>query len=268
MSPEQEALTEQEMADITLGLRTRLHYQPEDSAGWLLLGRIALSNRDGNTATGAMNKAYQLNPEDPDIRLGYAQSLMASQNEPDQRQAKALLLGLLQDDYVDLRVYSLLAFSAYQQADYSEAVRYWKMMQQLIGRDDSRYVMLERSIQSAEKKMGGPISANSVSISLSLSEQVRLPEQGVLIVSIHDGNGSPIPVAAARFPIGSFPRTVVLDDGNVMMEGQSLSQLKTIIVKARIDSDGNVATKEGDWFGESSVGKLTDPVAFIIDKKY
>ncbi len=33
-----------------------------------------------------------------------------------------------------------------------------------------------------------------------------------------------MPVAAARYPLGSFPRTVVLDDGNSMMEGGKLSQ--------------------------------------------
>jgi cytochrome c-type biogenesis protein CcmI len=54
MGESAEPMTEDEMQDLTLALRTRLHYQPDDSTGWLLLGRIALANRDVTTATDAM----------------------------------------------------------------------------------------------------------------------------------------------------------------------------------------------------------------------
>lgn len=175
---------------------------------------------------------------------------------------------MLQDDYVDLRVYSLLAFNAYQRGSYEEAIRFWRTMQTLIGPDDSRYTMLDRSIQNAEKALGKAVTSTSVAITISVADEVTLPEQGILIVSIHDGNGSPVPVAAARFPIGSFPRTLVLDDANVMIEGQSLSQLDSLMVKARIDADGNVATKEDDWHGESSAVKMGEQVALTIDKQY
>lgn len=37
MAPEGAALSDDEMRDLTLALRTRLHYQPDDSTGWLLL---------------------------------------------------------------------------------------------------------------------------------------------------------------------------------------------------------------------------------------
>lgn len=268
MSSDGEQLTEKEMEDLTLALRTRLHYQPEDSAGWLLLGRIALANRDAETAVGAMKRAYDLSPEDADVKLGYAQSLMMSQDDGEQRRARSMLISLLEDNYVDLRVYSLLAFDAFQRNEFKEAIRYWRTMQKLIGPEDSRYNMLDRSIANAEKQLGSPVSTVSVPITISLADNVRMPAQALLIVSIHDGNGSPIPMAAARFPLGTFPRTVVLDDGNVMMEGQSLSSLETMLVKVRVDTDGNVATKDGDWYGQSAVVKSGEPVALSIDKQY
>ncbi|MDB1123331.1 c-type cytochrome biogenesis protein CcmI [Vibrio algarum] len=268
MSPEQDSLSEDELKDLKLALRTRLHYQPDDAQGWLLLGRIALADRDADTATGAMEKAHNLDPKDPDVRLGYAQSLMMSDNEAQQQFARSILIGLLQDDYVDLRVYSLLAFNAYQRGNYEESIRFWRTMQKLIGPDDSRYSMLNRSIENAEKMLGKAVTTTSVPITITVDQNVQLPEQGVLVVSIHDANGTPIPVAAARYPIGTFPRTVVLDDANVMMDGQSISQLDSLIVKARIDTDGNVTTKEGDWYGESQAVKMGDQVALVIDKQY
>ncbi|MBY8067457.1 c-type cytochrome biogenesis protein CcmI [Vibrio fluvialis] len=262
-------LTDQEMEDLTLSLRSRLYYQPEDSTGWLLLGRIAMANRDMQTAIGAMKHAYALEPQDGDIQLGYAQALMLSDDEMDQTQARSILQRLAKRDYVDLRVYSLLAFDAFERADYPSAIQYWGLMQKMIGPNDSRYEMLTRSIDSAKRKMGeGVVEGKSVSVTISLADNVVLPQNAVLIVSVHSADGAPMPIAAARYPLSNFPRTVVLDDNNSMMQGRKLSDLSTLMVRVRIDTDGNVSTKDGDWFGESQPVNLGEPVEVVINKQY
>ncbi|MGI9874574.1 c-type cytochrome biogenesis protein CcmI [Vibrio chagasii] len=271
MSSEGGTLTDDELEDLTLALRTRLHYQPKDSTGWLLLGRIALANRDAQTAIDAMERAYKLEPKDEDVQLGFAQALMLSPDEAEQNQARLLLSRLVQNDYVDLRVFSLLAFDAFERQDYPGAVKYWSIMQQMIGPQDSRYEMLSRSIESAQKKMGdamGVDQGKSVAVTLDLSADVNTDPNSVLVVSVHRADGSPMPIAAARYPLGSFPRTVVLDDGNSMMQGQKLSSLETLMVRARLDTDGNVSTRDGDWYGESEVVELGEPVTININKQY
>ncbi|EKO3411969.1 c-type cytochrome biogenesis protein CcmI [Vibrio fluvialis] len=271
MAPQDQGveLTDQEMEDLTLSLRTRLYYQPEDSTGWLLLGRIAMANRDMQTAIGAMKHAYALEPQDGDIQLGYAQALMLSDDEMDQTQARSILQRLAKRDYVDLRVYSLLAFDAFERADYPSAIQYWGLMQKMIGPNDSRYEMLTRSIDSAKRKMGeGVVEGKSVSVTISLADNVVLPQNAVLIVSVHSADGAPMPIAAARYPLSSFPRTVVLDDNNSMMQGRKLSDLSTLMVRVRIDTDGNVSTKDGDWFGESQPVNLGEQVEVVINKQY
>ncbi|WP_319535201.1 c-type cytochrome biogenesis protein CcmI [uncultured Vibrio sp.] len=269
MSSSAEPLSDEEMADLTLALRTRLHYQPEDSTGWLLLGRIALANRDVSTAIDSMEKSFNLEPKDPDIMLGYAQALMLSQEEMDQNTARSLLGQLVQQDRVDLRVFSLLAFDAFERQDYPAAIKYWGVMQQMIGPEDSRYEMLSRSIDSARKQMGEAVSPDkSVAVTISLAPEAQVDPNGVLIVSVHRADGSPMPVAAARYPLASFPRTVVLDDGNAMMQGSKLSSLDKLMVRARVDSDGNVATRDHDWHGESGVVEFGQPVEVIINKQF
>lgn len=269
MSGRGEELSETQMQDVVLGLRTRLHDTPDDAQGWLLLGRVALSGQDLQTGGDAMKKAYRLQPGDPDIRLGFAQALMMSRNDVDQAEGRTILQGLVQESYVDLRVYSMLAFDAYRRQEYRAAVQYWHIMQQMIGPDDERYTMLERSIASARTKMGEtPASGVGIPVTISLATGVHYPAGAALIVSVTDSEGSPVPVAAARYAAGQFPRTVVLDESSVMMQGQSLSGLEKVQVKARIDIDGNVATREGDWFGVSSVMKLGEPVAITIKNKY
>ncbi|MBG0755771.1 c-type cytochrome biogenesis protein CcmI [Vibrio cidicii] len=269
MSSTAEPLSDEEMQDLTLALRTRLHYQPQDSTGWLLLGRIALANRDISTAIDAMRKAYDIQPKDADVKLGYAQALMLSQDEMDQANARSILGELVQQDYVDLRVFSLLAFDAFERQDFAAAVKYWSIMQQMIGPEDSRYEMLTRSIESAKQRLGeGAASANGVAVTIELAANVQADPNAVLIVSVHRADGSPMPVAAARYPFGSFPRTVMLDDSNSMMQGQNLSSLSEVMVKARLDSDGNVTTRDHDWYGESEPVAINQPVTVIINKQY
>lgn len=269
MSPNGEALTDDEMEDLTLALRTRLHYQPDDATGWLLLGRIALANRDIETAIGSMKKAYRLEPKDADVKLGYAQALMLSQDEIDQSQARSILTGLVQQDYVDLRVFSLLAFDAFERQDYPAAIKYWSLMQKMIGPQDSRYEMLARSIESAQGKMQQPDTDGvSVPVTIALDSSVTLPQNAVLIVSVHSADGAPMPVAAARYPLSQFPLKVALDNRNSMVQGRQLSDLAQFIVRVRVDSDGNVSTKTGDWFGESAVVEMGQSVEVVINKQY
>ena len=262
-------LSEDELADLALALRTRLHYQPEDETGWMLLGRVAMANRDVTTAVEAMKKSYALDSENTNIQLSYAQALMLSQDEMDRDMARSVLGQLIQQDYVDVKVFSLLAFDAFERQDFPAAIKYWSLMQQMIGADDPRYQMLQRSIESARKQIAGSdLSDKSIAVEISVSPQAQLNPDAALIVSVHRADGSPMPVAAARYPLGSFPRTVVLDDRNSMLEGQKLSSLEKFIIRVRADSDGNVATRDHDWYGESKILEFRQPVAVTIDQQY
>lgn len=269
MNPEGVSLSDSEMTNLTLALRTKLHHEPKDAMGWFLLGRIGMSNRDIDTSVGAMKKAYALEPTNVEIKLGYAQALMLSGDDAKADQAKKMLKQVLRSDSTNLRALSLLAFSSFERQDYKGAVSAWKAMQMLIGPDDSRYEMLTRSIERAQSKMNPEANLDKqVPITVNLGSNVTLPSQGVVIVSIHPADGSAMPVAAARIPLSRFPLKIMMSDDNNMIEQRKLSDMPNFIVRARIDQDGNVSTKEGDWYGESTVSTLGKNVSLEIDKQY
>lgn len=269
LSPESPVLTDQEMQDLTLALRTRLHYSPQDSTGWLLLGRIAIANRDVETAIGAMQKANKLKKNDVDIMLGYAQALMLSGDDTDRNQARELLIALVQRDSVDLRVFSLLAYDAFDRKDYTGAIKYWSAMQKMIGASDGRYIMLSRNIEEANRQLAQMKGTTEVvKVKVLLSSEVTPSENAALIVSIHSADGASMPVAAARYPSNDFPIEVTLSDVNSMLPERKLSSLDQFLVRARLDSDGNVATKRGDWYGESNVIEKGKIVVLTINQQY
>ncbi|KEY91159.1 cytochrome c-type biogenesis protein H [Candidatus Photodesmus blepharus] len=90
------SLTDDEMRDFMLSLRTRLHHQAEDVAGWVLLSSIALMNHDLQTSIDAMKRAYVLEPENVDVKSSYARVLMLSQNNLDRNRAHMLFSQLHQ----------------------------------------------------------------------------------------------------------------------------------------------------------------------------
>ncbi|MCW8328215.1 c-type cytochrome biogenesis protein CcmI [Photobacterium sp. SDRW27] len=268
-----EPLSDDEMNDLTLALRTRLHDNPKDATGWLLLGRIGMANRDADTAQGAMKRAYALEPGNPEIQLSYAQTLMMIGDPAQSDYARQLLRSVIKQDHTNIRAMSLLAFDSFERGDYAQAVSYWTMMKQMIGEDDPRAQMLNRSIERAQAQLSQATNqaantASTVSVNVELDPSVTLPSQGIVIISVHSADGAPMPVAARRIPLSQFPMALTLSDSDSMIPERLMSSLPKMIVKARIDTDGNVMTKQGDWYGQSDVISLGSSTNVVINKQY
>ncbi|OOF09224.1 MULTISPECIES: c-type cytochrome biogenesis protein CcmI [Salinivibrio] len=259
-------MSQQEMQDLTLALRTRLQYEPDDSTGWLLLGRIGLANRDRETAKGAMEKAYALSPSRPEIQIGLAQALLFAGSEVDSGRAETLLRSVVSEDPFNLQAMSLLAYQAFEQSRFNDAIATWKAMKTLIGPDDPRNETLDQSIARAQLALNAAQGA-AVEVKVSLGEDVTLPDNGVLIVSAHESAQAPMPLAAKRLPLSKFPVTVRLSDTDSLNPNRALSSPETLVIKARIDADGNVATKNGDWVGSSQPVKIGQAASVTIDKQ-
>ncbi len=265
-----EPLTDQEMEDLNLALRTRLYEKPDDAMGWLLLGKIALAKYDAANAVEALLKAYQIDPTSSSIRYGYAQALLATGEENNKRQAVELLNKLIADGSTDIRVYSLLALYSFDNKQYQVAIDYWHKMQTMLGSNDGRTAWLEEQITQASQLLERQqnMSDKNITVNVTASGSVPIDVNGVMIVSVHDAMGSPMPVAAVRMPVPQFPYQLTLDDSNSLMDARLLSSLTQFKVKVRIDSDGNVATREGDVFGESDISNFDQSVAVEINKRY
>ncbi|CQR22409.1 VacJ lipoprotein [Yersinia enterocolitica] len=147
---------------------------------------------------------------------------------------------------------SLLAFNAFEQGDFKQAIGAWEVMLKLLPAGDSRVEVIKRSIAQAKSQAGQETATLGIEISLSPEAAQKLPQQGALIISVTDGT-NPIPVAVKQLPLSRFPLSVTLDDSNAMMPERLLSSLQQVKVRARISLDGTANSQPGDWFGESGV---------------
>ncbi|WP_174849990.1 c-type cytochrome biogenesis protein CcmI [Yersinia artesiana] len=247
-----EPLTMEEVARLGLGLRTSLQQDSGNVNDWMMLGRVGMALNNATTATQAFAKAYQLAPDNDDVRLGYAEVLTRSNDPQDNQLATKMLRTMVGQDHTNLRAMSLLAFNAFEQGDFKQAIGAWEVMLKLLPAGDSRIEVIKRSIAQAKSQAGQETATLGIEVSLSPEATQKLPQQGALIISVTDGT-NPIPVAVKQLPLSRFPLSVTLDDSNAMMPERLLSSLQQVKVRARISLDGTANPQPGDWFGESGV---------------
>lgn len=263
-------VTEQDLLDFMLALRTRLKDEPNDYRGWLLLGRLSLDGNDPDMAREALERAYDLAPQKTMVAVPYAQALMMT---GDDAQADQLLSSAIALDPANIEARSVYAFMALQKEDFKTALMRWREMLPLMEKGSTRYAMVERSIDYAEqqlKQRGIAVMTPGVAnksdeqgqqlevkkgefpIHVTLAAGIQMPEDAHLFVFAVVPNGPPMPIAVKRIAGPTLPVTLSLGDGDAMMEGSKLSAYPQLQFKARLSRGGNVMNKEGAFEGVST----------------
>ncbi|THJ47224.1 MULTISPECIES: c-type cytochrome biogenesis protein CcmI [Aeromonas] len=276
-------VTEQDLLDFTLALRTRLKDEPNDYRGWLLLGRLALDGNDPEMASEALERAYTLAPQKSLVAVPYAQALMMT---GDEAQADALLQAAIAQDPDNVEARSVYAFMALQKEDFQTALARWQAMLPLMEKGTPRYVMVERSMEYARAQLkqrgievtnSGAAKAGAVEgqplavkkgefpIHVTLAAGIQMPEDAHLFVFAVVPNGPPMPIAVKRIAGPTLPVTLSLGDGDAMMEGSKLAAYPELQFKARLSRGGNVMNKEGAFEGVSVSVKTAEIPAAPID---
>ncbi|WP_429167441.1 c-type cytochrome biogenesis protein CcmI [Aeromonas rivipollensis] len=276
-------VTEQDLLDFTLGLRTRLKEEPNDYRGWLLLGRLTLDGNDPEMAREALERAYSLAPQKAMVAVPYAQALMMTGEEA---RADQLLQAAIAQDPANIEARSVHAFMALQKEDFQTALVRWRAMLPLLEKGSTRHAMVERSIEYAEQQLrqrgiavtaapaaqAGQGSAQIVAVKegeyplhITLAPGIQLPEDAHLFVFAVIPNGPPMPIAVKRIPGPQLPLTLSLGDGDAMIEGSKLAAYPELQFKARLSRGGNVMNKEGAFEGVSVTVPTTSIPTAPID---
>lgn len=263
-------VTEQDLLDFMLALRTRLKDEPNDYRGWLLLGRLSLDGNDPDMAREALERAYDLAPQKTMVAVPYAQALMMT---GDDAQADQLLRSAIALDPANIEARSVYAFMALQKEDFKTARMRWREMLPLMEKGSTRYAMVERSIDYAEQQLKQrgiavttpgavnksdeqgqqlEVKKGEFPIHVTLAAGIQMPEDAHLFVFAVVPNGPPMPIAVKRIAGPTLPVTLSLGDGDAMMEGSKLSAYPQLQFKARLSRGGNVMNKEGAFEGVST----------------
>lgn len=253
-----------DLQDFALGLRTKLHKDPKDATGWMLLGRVWGALNQPNTAKEAFEKSLALEPDNVGTLLSYAQALILLGTEDELKQARRVLQRVITLDPNNINATGTLAIVSAELGDNQRALQYWLKLQSFLPKDDPNYAAVQQKINEfqgigqndgelAKAQAGEQGGSKRVQITINVSDELKakLPTSGVLFVFAQDPTGQVrMPAAVVKLPLGQFPVTVELSDANAMMPTYTLSGLSTAKLVARISRDDNVMQAAGELQGE------------------
>jgi cytochrome c-type biogenesis protein CcmH len=282
-----------DMEQAVAGLAERLRAEPDNLEGWLLLGRAYKTMERFEPARAALEQAWRLAPQDPDVMIEYAEALaLAAPGRRFEGQSLQLLQQATAVQPEHQRGTWLLGIAAMQAGDPVAAIGHWERLQALIGDDGEARDSLQEQIDAARAQAGlsgdpaidaapprvaqtaPPVASNgtaprlTVEVDISSALRASLRPSDVLFVYARAPEGSRMPLAIQRLPAAQLPTTVVLDDSTSMMPQLTLSSLPEVVVGARISRNGQAIPQVGDMETQSApvASSRREPLRLTIDR--
>jgi cytochrome c-type biogenesis protein CcmH len=259
-------------------LQARLAQQPDDLEGWKLLGRSAAVLGDHTVAREAFGEAYTRSKgQDPDAIVGYAESLLISDEREIDGRAAELIEQALALDADNARALWYGGIVAFRRGDLPLAQQRWVELQNHDLPPDLRQIVAERlaalGTDTGSPQTGAPATPDesgtgAVRLSIDIAQDLagRARPGAVMFVIARRGDGGP-PIAVVRHSVGAWPVKVTLTDADAMMPGTSLSGGGPLRIVARISGGGQPTATSGDLYGEVGYDFASaSPVKVVIDR--
>ena len=257
--------------DMVAGLDQRLRDNPDDLAGWKMLGRTYFQLRDYDNAIQAFERAVQLEPasngqtlvdlgeaiwmQDPTTLTGRAGELFENAIATSPNNAKALF-------------YSGLV--AVERGERFLAADRWETLLALSPPEGIQEILQQRIVELRGEEMpvqevsAGPIVSATIELAPAAKKAVD-SNATVFIIARDPAQPSP-PIAALRRRVAELPAVVALSDSDAMMPGRLLSGFSELEIIARVSLSGQPVALPGDWYGAKTVRPAeSGDISIIID---
>ena len=253
------------LAELAAGLDARLRENPDDPAGWFLLGQSYMSMSRYADALRAYREAFARNPvPGTDLKLALGEAEVLADPQSLLGGAGQLFEEVLQTEPENPTAlwYGGLAAAAAQRPEVAR-MRWARLLE--LGPPEALRDVLEQHMQA----LGGALPAEEEPFRLAQSEavpgleirlRIRLGEglsgdglidnpAAALFIFARAPEGGP-PVAVIRQAASAVPGEFSLSDANNMLPGRSLADFDVLTVVARLSMSGEPTEQPGDFYGE------------------
>ncbi|MBS7457559.1 tetratricopeptide repeat protein [Coralloluteibacterium stylophorae] len=276
-TPRSTPATPADMAAAVEQLAAEMERNPGNIEGWLLLARSRKAQQRYDDAERALEQASRLAPDDPDILVDLAETMtLAGPSRVIGPEAVALLERALALHPRHQRASWFLGVQAIQAGEPARAVALWEAILPTV--DAATATALREQIARARAEAGMPPAEDAPPAAAALRVRVALAPEfagavddgDTLYVFARQPDGAPMPVAATRLAVATWPVEVSLGDADSPMPTLRLSDLDEAEVVARISRSGDVAAASGDLESTPRRVRLGDepvPVEIEIDRR-
>ncbi len=259
--------------EMVAGLDQRLRDNPDDLAGWKMLGRTYFQLRDYDKAIQAFERAVQLESasngqtlvdlgeaiwmQDPTTLTGRAGELFENAIATSPNNAKALF-------------YSGLV--AVERGERFLAADRWETLLALSPPEGIQEILQQRIAELRGEEMpvqevsAGPII--SATIELAPAAEKAVDRNATVFIIARDPAQPSPPIAALRRRVAELPALVALSDADAMVPGRLLSGFPELEIVARVSISGQPVASPGDWYGEKTVRPAeSGDISIVIDRE-
>lgn len=263
-------------------LEQNMREDPNDLAGWLMLGRSYLALQRMDDAVNAYERAYRLsgNNVEAALGLGEAMSLRAGGQIPPE--ASKLFEDALTWEPNNPKALLYGGFAAAARGDRGSARSRWQALKdlhpppQIEQMLDVRIASLGPAEESGTNASPAGTSASAqgsapaevtVNIRIAPALKSRLKPETPLFVFAREPDSRGPPLAAKRLTSEAVGTQVQLSAADSMMPGRVLKAGQRVSITARVSFSGQPTPAPGDLYGELSYEVGRDgPLDLLIDR--
>jgi cytochrome c-type biogenesis protein CcmH len=252
-------------------LINHLKEKPDDSEGWVMLGRSYTALNEYDKAEDAYKKAYKLIGDDPDFLADYAEIIAMNRNNELAGEPRKLLQTALKKNPNAIKALWLSGHAELQLGHDKQAVAYWKKLLKVLPSNDTEAInTVNQYIAQVEGQPAPPPVASSsakLTVKVSLAPAIKVNPDDTVFIFARAASGPKMPLAIVRKQVRDLPLTVTLDDSMAMAPQMTLSKFNKVVVGARVSKTGTALPQSGDIQGLSPTIESTrkQPVSIVIN---
>lgn len=278
-SPDSQSGAGPDVAAMVGKLEKRLHEDPNDLAGWLMLGRSYLTLERFDDAIVAYDHAHQLDGKNADAAMGLGEAMSLRAGGEITSQAAQLFEDALALAPGNPKALLYGGFAAAARGDRESARTRWQSLKalhpppQIDQMLDARIAELGPPGTSASpggtSTSPGALSAAEVTVNISIAPALksRLVSEAPLFVFAREPGSQGPPLAAKRLTSSAIGSQIHLSPADSMIPGRVLVSGRQVSITARISFSGQPVASAGDLYGELSYDVGRDGVRdLVIDR--
>ena len=248
-------------------IKEQLKERPDDVRGWTLLSNALMGTGRYAEAVEAYRVLRSLQPDDPEVLIRLADAIAMTQNGMLAGEAEQLItraLAINPDQPQGLWLYGI---AAEQSERLSEALEVFNRLLLMVANEPDVRIEVEAviaRIRQAQDQKPAIDSVIEIKVDVPTELIASIRSNDTLFVFVKDPNGPPMPIAARRLSALPLPRVITLNDGDRLMEGNSLSSYPQLVIGAHISKSGSATKTSGDLVGLSQTFSTADQRAIQI----
>lgn len=246
-------------------IEQRLEVRPDNQDLQYLLASLYSSLGRYEAAADLYADMLQRFPDDPNLLSSYAEVLFVADGRQLTTRASAAVEAALRANPVDLTMLEISGIGAMSAGNLEQALGFFNRALQT-GITGERAELIRMAVARIHENLGTtmePAAGRVINASVSLAEDIDVPETAVVFVYARAAEGPPAPLAVRRFPVTRLPVEVRLDETMAMVPAMSLANFDEVIVIARVSLTGDVAPASGDVEARTGVIKLADEAVAV-----